>query len=83
MTKSIFSLTDLQTASNDFTQAILELQTSILCPYSIVLPPGLCFGDKGGWVMADNIPTGDIYSNGMLPYGHAIDNKNTRCNLSN
>jgi hypothetical protein len=27
------------------------------------------FGDKGGWVIADNITTGDIYSNGMLPYG--------------
>ncbi|WP_242917570.1 hypothetical protein [Pontibacter liquoris] len=27
------------------------------------------FGDKGGWVVAENITTGDIYSNGMLPYG--------------
>ncbi len=27
------------------------------------------FGDNGGWVIADNITTGDIYSNGMLPYG--------------
>ena len=27
------------------------------------------FGDNGGWVMADKITTGDIYSNGMLPYG--------------
>lgn len=27
------------------------------------------FGDNGGWVVADNITTGDIYSNGMLPYG--------------
>jgi hypothetical protein len=27
------------------------------------------FGDKGGWVVADTITTGDIYSNGMLPYG--------------
>jgi len=27
------------------------------------------FGDEGGWVVADNITTGDIYSNGMLPYG--------------
>jgi hypothetical protein len=27
------------------------------------------FSDNGGWVMADTITTGDIYSNGMLPYG--------------
>ncbi len=27
------------------------------------------FGDKGGWVVVDKITTGDIYSNGMLPYG--------------
>jgi hypothetical protein len=27
------------------------------------------FGDNGGWVLADKITTGDIYSNGMLPYG--------------
>ncbi|WEK21730.1 MAG: hypothetical protein P0Y49_11355 [Candidatus Pedobacter colombiensis] len=27
------------------------------------------FGDNGGWVIADTITTGDIYSNGMLPYG--------------
>ncbi|WP_191906979.1 hypothetical protein [Adhaeribacter soli] len=27
------------------------------------------FGDQGGWVIADNITTGAIYSNGMLPYG--------------
>lgn len=27
------------------------------------------FGDNGGWVIADKITTGDIYSNGMLPYG--------------
>ena len=27
------------------------------------------FGDNGGWVIADNITTGEIYSNGMLPYG--------------
>ncbi|MES2006062.1 MAG: hypothetical protein V4450_16205 [Bacteroidota bacterium] len=27
------------------------------------------FGDNGGWVMADKITTGDIYSNGMLPFG--------------
>lgn len=27
------------------------------------------FGDNGGWVIADSITTGDIYSNGMLPYG--------------
>lgn len=27
------------------------------------------FGDKGGTVIADTITTGDIFSNGMLPYG--------------
>lgn len=27
------------------------------------------FGDHGGWVLADKITTGEIYSNGMLPYG--------------
>jgi len=27
------------------------------------------FSDNGGWVMADKITTGDIYSNGMLPFG--------------
>lgn len=27
------------------------------------------FGDNGGWVIADTITTGDIYSNGMLPFG--------------
>lgn len=27
------------------------------------------FGDNGGWVLADSISTGAIYSNGMLPYG--------------
>lgn len=27
------------------------------------------FGDNGGWVIADKITTGDIYSNGMLPFG--------------
>ncbi|WP_222537825.1 hypothetical protein [Pedobacter polysacchareus] len=27
------------------------------------------FGDNGGWVLADQISTGDIYSNGMIPYG--------------
>lgn len=27
------------------------------------------FGDNGGWVIADNISTGDIYSNGMIPFG--------------
>ncbi|NRF39578.1 hypothetical protein [Pedobacter foliorum] len=27
------------------------------------------FGDNGGWVIADSITTGEIYSNGMLPYG--------------
>nr|WP_068893393.1 hypothetical protein [Pedobacter panaciterrae] len=27
------------------------------------------FGDNGGWVLADKITTGDIFSNGMLPYG--------------
>lgn len=27
------------------------------------------FGDNGGWVIADTITTGNIYSNGMLPYG--------------
>lgn len=29
------------------------------------------FGDNGGWVLADTITTGDIYSNGMLPFGQA------------
>ena len=29
------------------------------------------FGDNGGWVIADSITTGDVYSNGMLPYGQA------------
>jgi hypothetical protein len=29
------------------------------------------YGDNGGWVIADNITTGDIYSNGMIPYGQA------------
>lgn len=27
------------------------------------------FGDNGGWVVVDTVTTGDIYSNGMLPYG--------------
>jgi hypothetical protein len=27
------------------------------------------FSDNGGWVIADTITTGDIYSNGMLPFG--------------
>lgn len=27
------------------------------------------FGDNGGWVIANTITTGDIYSNGMLPFG--------------
>lgn len=27
------------------------------------------FGDNGGYVISDNITTGDIYSNGMIPYG--------------
>jgi hypothetical protein len=27
------------------------------------------FGDNGGWVIADTITTGDIYSNGMIPFG--------------
>jgi hypothetical protein len=27
------------------------------------------FGDNGGWVLSDNITTGDIYSNGMIPFG--------------
>jgi hypothetical protein len=27
------------------------------------------FGDNGGWVVLDNITTGDIYSNGMIPFG--------------
>jgi hypothetical protein len=27
------------------------------------------FSDNGGWVIADTITTGDIHSNGMLPYG--------------
>ncbi len=40
MTKKIFSLTDLSTALNDPTPAVLELQTSVLCPYSIILPAG-------------------------------------------
>ncbi len=27
------------------------------------------FSDNGGWVIADKITTGDIHSNGMLPFG--------------
>lgn len=27
------------------------------------------FGDNGGWVLADQVSTGDIYTNGMVPYG--------------
>lgn len=27
------------------------------------------FGDNGGWVIADNITTGEIYTNGMIPFG--------------
>ena len=27
------------------------------------------FGDNGGMVLSDNITTGDIYSNGMIPFG--------------
>jgi hypothetical protein len=27
------------------------------------------FGDNGGWVVADNITTGEIYTNGMIPFG--------------
>jgi hypothetical protein len=27
------------------------------------------FGDNGGWVISDNITTGEIYSNGMIPFG--------------
>lgn len=29
------------------------------------------YSERGGWVKADHISTGDIYSNGMLPYGQA------------
>jgi hypothetical protein len=29
------------------------------------------FGDDGGWVNADSITTGEIYSNSMIPYGQA------------
>ncbi|MFP3835070.1 hypothetical protein [Chryseobacterium sp. SIMBA_028] len=29
------------------------------------------YSEHGGWVKADHISTGDIYSNGMLPYGQA------------
>ena len=29
------------------------------------------FGDNGGWVKADTITTGEIYSNSMIPYGQA------------
>jgi hypothetical protein len=29
------------------------------------------FGDQGGQVLVDTLTTGDIYSNGMLPYGTA------------
>ncbi|HYK76538.1 MAG TPA: hypothetical protein VEV16_06150 [Daejeonella sp.] len=29
------------------------------------------YGDNGGWVIVDSITTGDIYSNGMIPYGTA------------
>ncbi|WP_316842592.1 hypothetical protein [Pedobacter gandavensis] len=27
------------------------------------------FGDNGGWVLAEQVSTADIYSNGMIPYG--------------
>lgn len=27
------------------------------------------FGDNGGWVLVDQLSTGDIYTNGMIPYG--------------
>ena len=27
------------------------------------------FGDNGGWVISDSITTGDIFSNGMIPFG--------------
>lgn len=27
------------------------------------------FGDNGGFVIADNITTGDVYTNGMIPFG--------------
>lgn len=27
------------------------------------------FGDNGGWVLADQVSTGEIYTNGMIPYG--------------
>lgn len=40
MKKQISSLTDLMAALNNNTPQDLELQTSILCPYSIVLPVG-------------------------------------------
>jgi len=29
------------------------------------------YGDNGGWVKADTITTGDIFTNGMLPFGQA------------
>lgn len=29
------------------------------------------FSDNGGWVDLDNLTTGAVYSNGMLPYGTA------------
>ena len=29
------------------------------------------FGDNGGWVTLNNLSTGAVYSNGMLPYGTA------------
>src|ERR1700683_4622861 len=56
MNTKINSLTDLMAALNNNEPKNLELQTSILCPYSIVLPVGfsLTGAEKGRCIISFN-----------------------------
>lgn len=56
MTAKITSLTDLLTALAHHQPQSLQLQTSILCPYAITLPPGytLCGTDKDKCMISFN-----------------------------
>ena len=56
MKKEINSLTDLMAALNNDAPVNLELKTSMLCPYSIVLPVGfsLTGADKEKCIISFN-----------------------------
>src|SRR5665213_1842215 len=56
MKTKINSLTDLMTALNSGVPTNLEIQTSILCPYAIVLPAGfsLTGADKEKCIISFN-----------------------------